>query len=85
MTRSACEFIQQLREVSESSSSSSASSDAEDLEETMYQEGGHQSLTESLAEPEFSGLWDQNSKVQQKNNHCQLNANPCKLLKLKHS
>ncbi|XP_036960629.1 cilia- and flagella-associated protein 74 isoform X2 [Acanthopagrus latus] len=51
-----------LREVSESSSSSSASSDAEDPEETMYQEGGHQSLTESLAEPEFSGLWDQNSK-----------------------
>ncbi|XP_073326821.1 cilia- and flagella-associated protein 74 isoform X2 [Pagrus major] len=52
----------QLREVSDSSSSSSASSDAEDLEETMHQEGGHQSLTESLAEPEFSGLWDQNSK-----------------------
>lgn len=51
----------------------------------MYKEVGHQSLTESLAEPEFSGLWDQNSKVQQKNNHCQLKANPCKLLKLKHS
>ncbi|XP_030278233.1 cilia- and flagella-associated protein 74 isoform X3 [Sparus aurata] len=54
----------QLREVSDSSSSSSASSDAEDLEETMYKEVGHQSLTESLAEPEFSGLWDQNSKLQ---------------------
>ncbi|XP_008283307.1 uncharacterized protein cfap74 [Stegastes partitus] len=43
---------------SSSSSSSSAASDAEDLE----QEVDHHSLADSLAEPEFSGLWDQNYK-----------------------
>ncbi|XP_045912230.1 cilia- and flagella-associated protein 74 isoform X3 [Micropterus dolomieu] len=52
----------QLREFSDISSSSSSSSDVEDLEETMHQEVDHQSLAESLAEPEFSGLWDQNYK-----------------------
>ncbi|XP_040915235.1 cilia- and flagella-associated protein 74 [Toxotes jaculatrix] len=52
--------IVQLREFSESSSSSSASSDDEDLEETVHQEVDHQSIADSLAEPEFSGLWDQN-------------------------
>nr|XP_046252850.1 cilia- and flagella-associated protein 74 isoform X2 [Scatophagus argus] len=51
-----------LREFSDISSSSCASTDVEDLEETMHQEGDHQSLAESLAEPEFSGLWDQNCK-----------------------
>ncbi|XP_051280852.1 cilia- and flagella-associated protein 74 isoform X4 [Dicentrarchus labrax] len=52
-----------LREFSNiSSSSSSASSDVEDLEETMRPEVDHQSLAESLAEPEFSGLWEQNCK-----------------------
>ncbi|XP_041802502.1 cilia- and flagella-associated protein 74 [Chelmon rostratus] len=52
----------QLREFSDISSSSSASSDAEGPEETMHQEGDYQSLAESLAQPEFSGLWDQNCK-----------------------
>ncbi|XP_076597344.1 cilia- and flagella-associated protein 74 isoform X1 [Chaetodon auriga] len=51
-----------LREFSDISSSSSDSSDAEDPEETVHQEGDYQSLAESLAEPEFSGLWDQNCK-----------------------
>ncbi|XP_035511787.1 cilia- and flagella-associated protein 74 [Morone saxatilis] len=52
-----------LREFSNtSSSSSSASSDVEDLEETMRPDVDHQSLAESLAEPEFSGLWEQNCK-----------------------
>lgn len=58
-----CAFVQQLREFSDISSSSSASSDAEDPEETMHLEVDHQSHVESLAEPEFSGLWDQNCKV----------------------
>lgn len=60
---SVCVFFQQLREVSDISSSSSNSSDVEDLEETILPEGDHQNLAESLAEPEFSGLWDQNCKV----------------------
>ncbi|XP_056241792.1 cilia- and flagella-associated protein 74 isoform X1 [Seriola aureovittata] len=51
-----------LREFSDVSSSSSASSDGVDLEETTQQEVDHQSLADSLAEPEFSGLWDQNYK-----------------------
>lgn len=63
MTEYVCAFVQQLREFSDISSSSSSSSDVEDLEETMHQEVDHQSLAESLAEPEFSGLWDQNYKV----------------------
>ncbi|KAK9515636.1 hypothetical protein VZT92_026264 [Zoarces viviparus] len=49
----------QLRQLSHISSSSSASSDDEDLEETLHQEVDHQ----SLAEPEFSGLWEQNYKT----------------------
>ncbi|XP_044067515.1 cilia- and flagella-associated protein 74 isoform X4 [Siniperca chuatsi] len=52
-----------LREFNEFSSSSSSSSDVEDLEETMHQEVDHKNLAESLAEPEFSGLWDQNYKT----------------------
>ncbi|XP_034393240.1 cilia- and flagella-associated protein 74 [Cyclopterus lumpus] len=52
----------QLRQFSDLSSSSSASSDVEDLEETVDQEVDHQSLADSLAEPEFSGLWEQNHK-----------------------
>ncbi|XP_054465778.1 cilia- and flagella-associated protein 74 [Anoplopoma fimbria] len=52
----------QLRQFSDISSSSSDSSDVEDLEETIHQEVDHQSLADSLAEPEFSGLWDQNYK-----------------------
>ena len=56
-------FVPQLREFSDTSSSSSASSDVEDLEDTTHQEVDHQILAESLTEPEFSGLWDQNCKV----------------------
>ncbi|XP_059190214.1 cilia- and flagella-associated protein 74 [Centropristis striata] len=52
-----------FRHFSDISSSSSASSDAEDLDESTHQEVDHQSLVDSLAEPEFSGLWDQNYKV----------------------
>lgn len=65
MTQCVCAFVQQLREFSDISSSSSASSDSsvEDLEDTMHHKVDHQSLAESLAEPEFSGLWDQNDKV----------------------
>ncbi|XP_051805300.1 cilia- and flagella-associated protein 74 isoform X1 [Acanthochromis polyacanthus] len=48
-----------LREFSDSSSSSSAASDVEDLEENIQQEVDRH----SLAEPEFSGLWDQNYKT----------------------
>ncbi|XP_054868574.1 cilia- and flagella-associated protein 74 isoform X2 [Amphiprion ocellaris] len=48
-----------LREFSDSSSSSSAASDVEDLEETIQQEVDRH----SLAEPEFSGLWEQNYKM----------------------
>lgn len=58
MTR--CVFLQQLRDFS---SSSSASSDVDDQEEPTNQEEDHPSLSDSLAEPEFSGLWDQNYKV----------------------
>ncbi|XP_019132344.2 cilia- and flagella-associated protein 74 isoform X3 [Larimichthys crocea] len=58
----------QLREVSDISSSLSNSSDVEDLEETILPEGDHQNLAESLAEPEFSGLWDQNCKLQKPQN-----------------
>ncbi|XP_062419540.1 cilia- and flagella-associated protein 74 [Pungitius pungitius] len=50
----------QLIRFSDVSSSSSASSDVEDLEETRQRDEDHQSLAGSLAEPEFSGLWDQN-------------------------
>ncbi|XP_031724564.1 cilia- and flagella-associated protein 74 isoform X4 [Anarrhichthys ocellatus] len=53
----------QLRQLSDISSSSSASSDVEDLEETLHQEVDRQSLADSLAEPEFPGLWDQNYKT----------------------
>ncbi|KAF7642843.1 hypothetical protein LDENG_00249540 [Lucifuga dentata] len=52
----------QLREFSDTSSSSSATSDPEDSEEAAYREGEQQSLPDSLAEPEFSGLWEQNYK-----------------------
>ncbi|XP_035761439.1 cilia- and flagella-associated protein 74 [Neolamprologus brichardi] len=47
-----------------SSSSSSACSDVEDLEGTEENEEkvNHQIPTDSLAEPEFSGLWDQHIK-----------------------
>ncbi|KAK5863236.1 hypothetical protein PBY51_000282 [Eleginops maclovinus] len=44
------------------SSSSSASSDVDDQEEPTNQEEDHPILSDSLAEPEFSGLWDQNYK-----------------------
>ncbi|XP_071752484.2 cilia- and flagella-associated protein 74 [Centroberyx gerrardi] len=50
------------REFSDDSSSSSAASDFEDPEEATNQEEEQQSLTDNLAEPEFSGLWDQNYK-----------------------
>ncbi|XP_032377237.1 cilia- and flagella-associated protein 74 isoform X4 [Etheostoma spectabile] len=53
----------QLRQFSDSSSTPSASSDVEDLRESMHQEVDDQSLADSLAEPEFSGLWDQNYKM----------------------
>ncbi|XP_067447707.1 cilia- and flagella-associated protein 74 isoform X2 [Thunnus thynnus] len=52
-----------LKEFSDISSSSSASSDYEDLEETIQQEVDYHSLGDSLAEPEFSGLWDQSDKM----------------------
>lgn len=58
-----CAYVQQLRDFSDISSSLSASSDIEDLEENIQQEVEHQSLDDSLAEPEFSGLWDQSNKV----------------------
>ncbi|KAK2851123.1 hypothetical protein Q5P01_007399 [Channa striata] len=51
-----------LREFSDISSSSSASSDTEDLEETALQEVDHSGPAESLAEPEFCGLWEENYK-----------------------
>lgn len=53
----------QLREFSSSSSASSDEEDLEKIEETIQQEVDHQGLADSLAEPEFSGLWDQNFKV----------------------
>ncbi|XP_035863811.1 cilia- and flagella-associated protein 74 isoform X3 [Sander lucioperca] len=53
----------QSRQFSDSTSSSSPSSDVEDLGETMHHEVDDQSLADSLAEPEFSGLWDQNYKM----------------------
>ncbi|KAM9752856.1 cilia- and flagella-associated protein 74 [Menidia menidia] len=56
-----------LGKVSHSSSSSSASSDAEnleELEEVIQEDVDHQSLADTLAEPEFSGLWDQDYKKQ---------------------
>lgn len=58
-------FVQQFRDFSDSSSSSSACSDVEDLEGTEDNEEkvNHQIPTDSLAEPEFSGLWDQHIKV----------------------
>ncbi|XP_029975349.1 cilia- and flagella-associated protein 74 [Salarias fasciatus] len=52
----------QFREISDASSSSSASSDTEDLKEATQHDVDHQSLADSLAEPEFTGLWDQNFK-----------------------
>lgn len=55
--------IHQLRQFSDISSSSSASSDDDELEDAVLQEEDPQSLTECLAEPEFSGLWDQDCKV----------------------
>ncbi|KAI3357114.1 hypothetical protein L3Q82_015582 [Scortum barcoo] len=53
-----------LREFRDIRSSSSASSDSavEDVDEAMHHKMDHQSPSESLAEPEFSGLWDQNYK-----------------------
>ncbi|KAM6924912.1 cilia- and flagella-associated protein 74 [Xenentodon cancila] len=54
-----------LRKISDISSSSSASSDAEDveeMEETIQKDVDHQSLADSIAEPEFSGLWNQDYK-----------------------
>lgn len=56
-------FFQQLIRFSDVSSSSSASSDIEDVEGTVPQEEEHQRLADSLAEPEFSGLWEQNQEV----------------------
>ncbi|KAG7519814.1 hypothetical protein JOB18_016556 [Solea senegalensis] len=53
----------QSRQFSGTSSSSSASSNDEDSEDTTQQEVDHQRLTDSLAEPEFCGLWDQNYKM----------------------
>ncbi|XP_077940902.1 cilia- and flagella-associated protein 74 isoform X6 [Gasterosteus aculeatus] len=56
-----------LIRFSDVSSSSSASSDVEDVEGTVPQEEEHQRLADSLAEPEFSGLWEQNQeKLQNK-------------------
>lgn len=55
--------IHQLREFSDISSSSSASSDGDELEDAALQAEDPQSLAECLAEPEFSGLWDQDCKV----------------------
>ncbi|XP_030589922.1 cilia- and flagella-associated protein 74 isoform X2 [Archocentrus centrarchus] len=56
-------IIRDLGDTS-SSSASSACSDAEDLEETEDSEEkvDHQIRTDSLAEPEFSGLWNQHNK-----------------------
>ncbi|XP_029362700.1 cilia- and flagella-associated protein 74 isoform X2 [Echeneis naucrates] len=52
-----------LREFCDMSSSSSVSSDGEDLEGSMEQEADHLSPADSLAEPEFCGLWNQNYKM----------------------
>ncbi|KAM9855197.1 cilia- and flagella-associated protein 74 [Aulostomus maculatus] len=51
--------IVELRKFSDSS----GSSDIEVEEETVQQEVDHLSLADSLAEPEFCGLWDQNYKI----------------------
>ncbi|XP_017266687.2 cilia- and flagella-associated protein 74 isoform X2 [Kryptolebias marmoratus] len=54
-----------FRKFSDIRSSSSTSSDAEDLEEmseTFQEDVAHQSLADSLAEPEFTGLWEQDYK-----------------------
>ncbi|XP_041859968.1 cilia- and flagella-associated protein 74 [Melanotaenia boesemani] len=53
-----------LQQVIDISSSLSASSDLENLEmeEIIQEDVAHQSLADSLAEPEFSGLWDQDYK-----------------------
>ncbi|XP_072223136.1 cilia- and flagella-associated protein 74 [Leuresthes tenuis] len=51
-----------LEKVNDITSSSSASSDAEELEEIVQEEEDHQGPSDSLAEPEFSGLWDQDYK-----------------------
>lgn len=58
-----CAFVWQLREFSDDSSSSSVSSSDEDLDDTAHQEEDQHNLPESLAEPEFAGLWDQDCKV----------------------
>nr|XP_015822445.2 cilia- and flagella-associated protein 74 [Nothobranchius furzeri] len=54
-----------IRNFSDISSSSSSSSDVEDLEETgenSQEDVVSQRLPDSLFEPEFSGLWEQDSK-----------------------
>lgn len=68
-------FPQQSRELSDiSSSSSPSSSDAEDPKEAVQQGVEQRSLADSLAEPEFSGLWDQNYEVHYNNSHKQIPA-----------
>jgi len=62
-----CAFFQHLEKVNDITSSSSASSDAEELEEIVQGEEDRQGPSDSLAEPEFSGLWDQDYKVHQNN------------------
>ncbi|MEQ2293595.1 hypothetical protein AMECASPLE_035186 [Ameca splendens] len=55
-----------VREFSNISSSSSPCSDSEHLEEmgeTVQKYMTHKSPADSLAEPEFSGLWEQEYKV----------------------
>ncbi|XP_061590862.1 cilia- and flagella-associated protein 74 [Cololabis saira] len=51
-----------FRKIRDISSSSSASEDSEEMEEPIQGYVDHQSLADSIAEPEFSGLWNQDYK-----------------------
>lgn len=57
---------QHVRESSSTGESSLTCSDGEhleEMEENVQKYGAHGSLTDCLAEPEFSGLWEQEYKV----------------------
>ncbi|KAM4738037.1 cilia- and flagella-associated protein 74 [Anableps anableps] len=55
-------LVREFSTISRSSSTSSDGESSEEMEETVQKYAAHWNLTDSLAEPEFSGLWEQEYK-----------------------
>lgn len=76
------QHFSQSRDVRSSSSISSDTEDLEEMSKTFQEDAADWSLADSLFEPEFTGLWDQDYKVGLNNSLFQQKASSNKLLNL---